>query len=108
MNRRDMLKLIAAGMIAPAWLTRAAGRGTGIDRVLVYLETLRRPDHGYAWGDQADSHLTPTSAVIGCYHRLARTPPNVPALAAFVRTHHPEDLKKLEQPRRIYNFQQVQ
>jgi len=108
MSRRDMLKLIAAGMIVPAWLTRAAGRGTGADRVLVYLETLRRADHGYAWGYQADSHLTPTFAAIGCYHRLGRTPPDVPALAAFVRTHHPEDLKKLEQPRRIYNFQQVQ
>ncbi len=108
MNRRDLLKLIAAGVVVPAWVARAAGRGTGADHVLAYLETLRRPDHGYAWGDQADSHLTPTFGAIGCYHRLGRTPPDARALAAFVRTHHPEDLKKLEQPRRVYNFQQVQ
>ena len=108
MNRRNALKLIAAGAAAPAWLARAAAGGSGAERVLAYLETLRRPDHGYAWPDQADSHLTPTFGAVGCYRRLGRTPPEVPGLAAYIRTHHPQDLKKLEQVRRIYDFQQVQ
>jgi hypothetical protein len=52
--------------------------------------------------------LTPAYFVIGCYHALRRTPPNKSGLADFVRTHHPSVLKKLEQERRAFEFQQVQ
>src|SRR5262249_15022611 len=58
--------------------------------------------------DQGRSHLTPTFAVIGCYHRFRREPPNPARLAEYVRGHHPAQLKKLEQEHREFDFQQVQ
>ncbi|HWH72572.1 MAG TPA: prenyltransferase/squalene oxidase repeat-containing protein, partial [Candidatus Sulfotelmatobacter sp.] len=73
-----------------------------------YLESLARPDGGYAWADQPESHLTPTYAVIGCYRALQQTPPRKSALAEFVRSHHPSRLKKLEQEHREFEFQQIQ
>jgi prenyltransferase beta subunit len=73
-----------------------------------YLQTLARPDGGYAWGDQEISHLTPTLGVIGSYHVLGQMPPHKDRLAEYVRTHHPRELKKLEQERRIFDYQQVQ
>lgn len=73
-----------------------------------YLEAHARPDGGYAWEDQAHSHLTPTFAVIGCYHALKQAPPNKAALALFVRAHHPSRLKKLEQEHREFEWQQIQ
>ncbi len=76
--------------------------------VVAYLESLSRPDGGYAWQDQQRSHLTPTFAVIGSYRALNRTPPNKSRLAEFVRTHHPAQLKKLEQEHREFEFQQIQ
>ncbi len=39
---------------------------------------------------------------------LKQTPPNKTKLAEFIRTHHPRELKKLEQERRAFEFQQVQ
>ena len=76
--------------------------------VFAYLESLARPDGGYGWEDQEQSHLTPTYAVIGCYHLLNRKLPNAEKLAQFIKTHHPEQLKKLEQEHRVFDFQQVQ
>ncbi len=35
-------------------------------------------------------------------------PPDRVALTDYVRTHHPRELKKFEQERRIFEFQQVQ
>lgn len=73
-----------------------------------YLAKHARPDGGYAFADQQRSHLTPTYAVIGAYRLLGEEPPNRAALAEYVRIHHPRELKKLEQERRIFEFQQVQ
>jgi hypothetical protein len=73
-----------------------------------YLESLARPDGGYAWGDQEMSHLTPTFGVIGAYRVLQEMPPRREALVQFVRTHHPREIKKLEQERRIFDWQQIQ
>jgi hypothetical protein len=77
-------------------------------RIERYLESLARPDGGYAWDELAVSHLTPTFAVIGCYRLLGRRPPHPERLAAFVRTHHPAQLKKLEQEHRVFEYQQIQ
>lgn len=111
-SRRTMLKTVAMAGAASAIPTRLFGLRADDPRpfnpVLRYLESLARTDGGYAWEDQADSHLTPTFAVIGCYRLLKQTPPNQHALAEFVRTHHPSRLKKLEQERRVFEFQQVQ
>ena len=112
MNRRMMLKTVALAGAASAVPTRLFGQAPdnarSVSAVLRYLETRARPDGGYAWEDQEQSHLTPTFAVIGCYRALKQTPPNKAKLAEFVRTHHPRELKKLEQERRVFEFQQVQ
>ena len=76
--------------------------------ITAYLESLARDDGGYGWEDQQHSHLTPSYAVIGCYHALKAEVPRKDRLAAFVREHHPAQLKKLEQERRVFDFQQTQ
>lgn len=111
LSRRDVLKsLTAVGLIAavPRSLRAAAPAASGGAAALNYLRTLARDDGGYAWGDQEHSHLTPTFAAIGCHHLLRQAPPNRAALERFVREHHPRELKKLEQERRTFDFQQVQ
>lgn len=45
--------------------------------------------------------------MIGAYQLLGEMPPNQARLAEYVRAHHPRELKKLEQERRIFAFQQV-
>src|SRR5688572_5260496 len=112
MNRRAMLKTVAvagAAFVIPSHLLgQLATDADWRAGVLRYLESLARPDGGYAWEDQSQSHLTPTFAVIGCYRALQQMPPDKTKLAAFVRTHHPREIKKLEQERRVFEFQQVQ
>jgi hypothetical protein len=112
-DRRTMIKLVALAGAATAGPLRGFAQsnraGSGASRAITdYLQTLARPDGGYAWGDQEMSHLTPTLGVIGCYQVLRQTPPNKDALVQFVRTHHPREVKKLEQERRIFDWQQVQ
>ena len=112
MNRRAMIKAVMATGVAAAFPTALLGQATtkadSRGTILNYLETLARPDGGYGWEGQEHSHLTATFYVIGCYRLLEHTPPNRSALAEFIRAHHPGVLKKLEQERRIFEFQQVQ
>ena len=116
-TRRTVLKTaVAAGVFGP-W---AAGRARGeepqppwLKAVLGYLESLSRPDGGYGWSDQPDSHLTPTFAVIGAYHVLGRTPPRKDAAAAYVLAHHPirgehPETKGHAANLRTFVFQQIQ
>ena len=107
LTRRTLLKsAAAAGLCSALPRIRAAQPAAAV--VLDYLARHARPDGGFAWADQERSHLTPTYAVIGAYRLLGQMPPNRAALADYVRTHHPRELKKLEQERRIFEFQQVQ
>jgi prenyltransferase beta subunit len=76
-------------------------------QVISYLKPLERKDGGYAWDDLTPSHLTPTHAAIGCFRLLRNWPPNPEKLAQFVRTHHPSQLKKLEQEHRGFDLQQI-
>lgn len=112
LSRRAALKSFAAAGAAVALpsfaFAQTSGRTDWRTRITAYFQTLARPDGGYAWEDQAQSHLTPTFAVIGCYHILKQTPPNRTALAEFVRAHHPYQLKKLEQEHREFEYQQIQ
>ena len=110
LERRAWLKWFAvAGAAAACRGSAVAAAPAAAARVIVdYLATLARADDGYAWGDQEISHLTPTFGAIGCFKLLGLEPPRRDALVAFVRTHHPRELKKLEQERRIFEFQQVQ
>jgi len=108
-SRRSVLKaLTAAGAVAALPRRLTAQSTNGRADILRYLATHARPDHGYAFDDQQRSHLTPTFAVIGSYRLLGETPPEKSALIDYVRTHHPRELKKLEQERRIFEWQQIQ
>jgi hypothetical protein len=113
MTRRDLLAAAALTGLSAALPETAVGR-LDAERpewrtaVTAFLETLSRPDGGYAWADQPEAHLTPTFAVIGCYHLLKEQPPNKAKAAEFVRQHHPSRLKKLEQELRGFEFQQIQ
>lgn len=120
MDRRRMLKMAAAGAGGCAFGCAAGRRAAGMNAapafrqvVVRYLEGLARPDGGCGWEDQADSHLTPTFAVIGCYQVLKQAPPNAKALAQFVRTHHPitgegAEAGKHAAELRTFVFQQIQ
>jgi hypothetical protein len=107
MNRRTMLKTAALAGVAVALPLRAASASRH-QSLLNYLESLARPDGGYGFAGQERSHLTASFAVAGCYRLLRRMPPNRVQLAEFIRTHHPRELKKLEQERRVFEFQQIQ
>ncbi len=111
LTRRALLKSAAAASLVAALPRRLAAQpapSAGRAAVLAYLARHLRADHGYAFADQERSHLTPTFAVVGAYRLLGETPPHRDALRAYVRAHHPRDLKKLEQERRIFDYQQVQ
>ncbi len=113
-SRREIIKLLGvagAASACPARIRAGAVHPAGapaVDMITRYLETLARPDGGYGWDDLEISHLTPTFGVIGSYRLLGRTPPRKEALTAYVRTHHPQHIKKLEQERRVFDFQQLQ
>jgi hypothetical protein len=112
MNRRTMLKAVAVTGVAASLpiplFGQSPAKANWRDELLRCLESLARPDGGYGWEGQEHSHLTPTFYVIGCYRLLGQMPPKKRELAEFVRTHHPAVLKKLEQERRIFEFQQTQ
>lgn len=76
--------------------------------ILAFLESLAREDGGCGWPGQQHSHLTATFAVIGSYQLLGRVPPRKAQLAAFVRSHHPARIRKLEQEHRAFDYQQIQ
>ncbi|MBX7121885.1 MAG: terpene cyclase/mutase family protein [Opitutaceae bacterium] len=110
LTRRQVLKGIAALGALGVLPRMSAARPTpaGRTRILAYLRRHARPDGGYAFDGQQRSHLTPTFAVIAAHRLLGAELPEKESLIAFVRTHHPRELKKLEQERRIFEFQQVQ
>lgn len=113
LDRRALLKLLAVAGAATACreavgAPAAAAPAAAVRTITDFLETLARSDGGYAWPDQEISHLTPTFGVIGSYRTLGVEPPRRAALADYVRANHPRALKKLEQERRIFEFQQVQ
>jgi len=111
LSRRAILKAAAVGGLAatfPAFGQSSTASGGGKGAVIKYLLALSRPDGGYAWEDQEESHLTPTFAVVGCMHLLGQTPPRKAQLVEFIRTHHPSQLKKLEQEHHEFEFQQIQ
>ena len=97
MDRRGMLKAALGGCAAALGRDRNAGAesagnapaGEWARPIIAYVRGLARPDGGFGWDDQPDSHLSPTFAAIGCLHRLGALPADRQALARFVRTHHP-------------------
>ncbi|HRE84040.1 MAG TPA: prenyltransferase/squalene oxidase repeat-containing protein [Opitutaceae bacterium] len=109
-SRREALYSIAA-IGGLSLLPRIHGQevqGGGRQRVLDYLRRHARDDGGYAFSNQKRSHLTPTFAVIASYRLLGVEVPQRDRVVGFVRGNHPRELKKLEQERRAFEFQQVQ
>lgn len=111
MHRRGFIKNV--GGVCAVLARPLAGRAESGELVwqrqlVAWLETLARDDGGYGWADQPRSHLTPTYAVIGCYHLLGQNPPRKSGLADFVRNHHPFAIKKLERELRVFDYQQMQ
>lgn len=112
--RRNLLKAAATAGLGAALISstkscsRSVPRSEWHSSVAAYLESLSRSDGGYGWNDQSRSHLTPTFAVIGCHRILDLPIPRKRRLAEFIRTHHPSALKKLEQPQRVFTYQQIQ
>jgi prenyltransferase beta subunit len=51
---------------------------------------LLKPDGGYGWEDQPDSHSTVTFAVTGILADINALPQDKARLAEFIRTHHPQ------------------
>jgi hypothetical protein len=96
-SRRAMLKGIAAAGLGAALPVTAFGareeERAWRSEVLQYLEKHARPDSGYAWEDQESSHLTPTFAVVGCYHVLKQMPPRkAPRGTALLDQYHQHHL----------------
>ncbi|HEY2411751.1 MAG TPA: prenyltransferase/squalene oxidase repeat-containing protein [Pirellulaceae bacterium] len=109
-SRRHFLQASAAAAAATAFPNAALAQKSPlwITAIVKYLESHAKPDGGYGWEGQDHSHLTPTFAIIGCYHLLSLDPPNIPALAQFIRTHHPRELKKLDRIQKHFDWQQIQ
>ena len=88
-KRREMLKATAAATIFQPLAPVAASLRTEptpawSKQIISYLEMHARPDGGYGWEDQPESHMSPTAAVIGCYQLLGQNIPRQKALAEFV------------------------
>ena len=109
MNRRTMLKTVALAGVASAIPRAVFGfMPSKLEAPWTYLRSLAKSDGGFGWEDQEESHLTSTFAAIAS-HKLLKIPlRDQKRLAEFVRTHHPSQLKKMEQEHRIFDFQQIQ
>jgi prenyltransferase beta subunit len=115
-TRRTLLKAAAAAGILGSGATGRARGGEPppwAKPVLGYLEGLARPDGGYGWSDQPDSHLTATFAAVGAYHVLGQAPPRKDAAAQYVLAHHPirgehAETKVHAADLRTFVFQQIQ
>lgn len=111
-NRRDVLKQCAAfgatASMRSSLMGKEPTRADWHSHVKTYLASLARSDHGYAWEDQQESHLTPTYAAVGCLHRLNALPDQTDNIEAFIRANHPAAWKGLEQEHREFEFQQIQ
>lgn len=111
LNRRRCLQTLAGlGLTAFAGGRAAAEEQAAAARagLLGTLDAYSRPDGGYGWPGWDRSHLTPTFGAIGCYHLLGVPAPRRAELAAFVRSHHPFAVKKLEHRLPVFDFQQIQ
>src|SRR5439155_17759413 len=100
-SRRAMMKSALAVGVAASW-PALADEGGWQDHVVGYLQSLAGAHGGYGWGEGERSHLTPTHAVVGAYAAIGKFPPDKARLAEFIRTHHPMQLKKLEQEHREF------
>lgn len=91
MTGKHFLKSGSAFLIFLFSFSAALSQQAWKKELLSYIGTkLHKPDGGYGWEDQYDSHLTPTYAVTGILYHIGELPDNKAALAEFIRTHHPQ------------------
>src|SRR5262245_28596084 len=104
MTRRSLMMLLAATAAdAVAWPDRFTRR------VLTYLEQHRRPEGAYGWSSDVMAQLTPTFAVVGCYHILGAKIPDAVSVATFVRNNYPApEARRTDRPMWRLDFEQVQ
>lgn len=110
-SRRKVIKFMVASGLTSFLARPIHGQtepSSGIDSLLAYLESLRKPEGGYAWQGQKIPHLTPTLYAIGCYHALGIEPPRKRELVEFVWSHHPQKVWPLSERRFIFNYQHLQ
>ena len=89
--------IISAGILFCTSSVQSKAQSNWKTAALNYIQkSLAKPDGGYGWADQPDSHLTPTFAVIGILHDLDKLPSNREDLAVFIKAHHPQRGKNLE------------
>lgn len=91
---RKMILVFIFLLVAASQLHAQASWQTSL---VNYIEKkLAKPDGGYGWEDQPDSHLTPTYAVTGILYDLDKLPVNRQGLVEFIKTHHPQRGKNIE------------
>jgi len=71
-------------------ISASAQSGWRSDLLQYINDKLAKPDGGYGWEDQYDSHLTPTYAVSGILYDIGELPQDKARLVEFIRTHHPQ------------------
>ena len=104
-GRRPVLKALAA----LPFLRPGRAAGAGIEAVWHYLESLVRPDGGYAWPDDPDSTLTTTFAAIACYRLLGLQPPRKSELVKFLGGAYPmPESRRKDRPLHRFDYEQVQ
>lgn len=99
----------------PGRANRDSGIFSAADREIIgrYLEGLAKPDGGYGWAEQYDSHLSVTFAVVGAYRALGMSAPQASRIAAYVRRGHPitgplSETRKHWTELREFDAQQIQ
>ena len=101
LTRRELLSAACAAPLA------LAAEADGL--LLRYLEGLSRPGGGYGWASDPHAHLTPTFAVLACYHLLGKQPPAKAEIARFVREHYPMNpARHKDRPLRRFDYEQIQ
>lgn len=85
-----MIVLIPLGSIAES-TERLKPLPLWAQPVVLFLDSLEKPDGGYGWPDQPFGHVSATWAVTGAYKIIGREPPGRNRLVDFIRTNHPFD-----------------
>ena len=91
MKRNILYSLSSISMIFFICLQTHAQKGLWKKDLLQYInKNLTKADGGYGWGDQPDSHIEPTLAVVGILNDISELPTDRTAWTGFIKTHHPQ------------------
>jgi hypothetical protein len=111
-SRRSFLQALSSISLAahlPLGFAAIQADSTVVESIVGYLEKHRRTEDGYGWSSAHQSHITPTFAVVGCYHLLGVSVPNAEAVGNFVRTHYPlPPERRTVRALRGFDYRQVQ